>query len=289
MSSTARTLSRSCTINTQSPSVTVVIPTRNEAANLREVLPTLPLEYEIVLVDGQSVDGTVEVALELRPDIRVVHQTRKGKGNALAAGFLAATGDIIVMFDADGSADAAEIPTFVGALIEGADFAKGSRFAPRGGSEDITGLRTLGNSGLNLVANLAFRTRFTDLCYGYNAFWRSLVPVLDLPALDLVAPSGGMLWGDGFEIETVINCRIAAAGLQVTEVPSIELARIHGESNLRTFIDGTRVLRTIGAEHRRMRRSRRGPRRQAGQTPRTAAPSRPAMVVRQPEDASISA
>jgi glycosyltransferase involved in cell wall biosynthesis len=240
-------------MTTLSPTVTIVVPAKNEAANLREVLPMLPLDYEIILVDGNSVDGTVEVALELRPDVRVVQQTRKGKGNALAAGFLAATGDIVVMFDADGSADPREIPAFVQALVDGADFAKGSRFASGGGSEDITGLRTLGNHGLNQIANLAFGTRFTDLCYGYNAFWRSLVPVLELPPLDLVASDGGMLWGDGFEIETVINCRFAAADVIIAEVPSVELARIHGESNLRTFSDGARVLRTIFAEHRRMR------------------------------------
>jgi len=244
-------------MTTTFPTVTIVVPAKNEAANLREVLPLLPLEHEVVLVDGNSVDSTVAVARELRPDVRVVRQTRKGKGNALAAGFLAATGDIVVMFDADGSADPREIPAFVAALVAGAHFAKGSRFAAGGGSEDITGLRTLGNAGLNWIANRVFGTTFTDLCYGYNAFWRNLVPVLDLPALDLVAPDGGMLWGDGFEIETVINCRFAAAGVATTEVPSVELARIHGESNLRTFSDGTRVLRTIIAEHRRMRRSRR--------------------------------
>jgi glycosyltransferase involved in cell wall biosynthesis len=243
-------------MNSLSPTVTIVVPAKNVAANLREVLPRLPLDYEIVLVDGNSVDGTVAVAIELRPDVRIVHQTRKGKGNALAAGFLAATGDIIVMFDADGSADPAEIPAFVQALVDGADFAKGSRFAAGGGSEDITGLRTLGNNGLNWMANLAFGTRFTDLCYGFNAFWRCLVPLLDLPRLDLVAPDGGMLWGDGFEIETVINCRFSAADVIITEVASVELARIHGESNLRTFSDGTRVLRTIIAEHHRMRVAR---------------------------------
>jgi len=230
---------------------------KNEAANLREVLPQLPKVHEVILVDGNSVDGSVEVAREVLPDIRVVRQTRKGKGNALAAGFLAASGDIIVMFDADGSADAAEIPAFVEALVAGADFAKGSRFAAGGGSEDITGLRSLGNHGLNFVANTAFGTRFSDLCYGFNAFWRDMVPVLDLPAVDLPAPESGMLWGDGFEIETVINCRMAAAGVKIAEVGSLELSRIHGESNLRTFADGFRVLRTIVAEYRRARGNRR--------------------------------
>ncbi len=234
------------------PTVSVVIPAKNEANNLRLILPQLPLEYEIVLVDGSSTDDTIAVARELRPDVIVVRQTRKGKGNALACGFLAASRDIIVMFDADCSADPAEIPAFVQTLVDGADFAKGSRFVAGGGSEDITGLRSLGNGSLNLLANLGFGTSFTDLCYGYNAFWRSLVPVLALPDVTLAAPESGMVWGDGFEIETVINCRFAAAGVRIVEVPSIERQRAFGESNLRTFRDGFRVLRTIVAEYRRV-------------------------------------
>jgi hypothetical protein len=245
--------------HTAAPTVSIVVPVKNEAANLREVLPRLPQVHEVIVVDGDSVDGSVAAAREVLPEVLVVRQTRKGKGNALAAGFLAASGDIIVMFDADGSADPAEIPLFVEALVGGADFAKGSRFAPGGGSEDITGLRSLGNHGLNVVANVAFGTRFSDLCYGYNAFWRDLVPVLDLPSLELVAPASGMVWGDGFEIETVINCRMAAAQVVIAEVGSVELERIHGESNLRTFADGFRVLRTIGAEFRRARAARRRP------------------------------
>ena len=233
------------------PRVSIVVPTKNEAANVRDVLPTLPPVHEVILVDANSVDGTIEAAREVMPDIRVVKQTRKGKGNALACGFLAATGDIVVMFDADGSADPAEIPAFIDALVAGADFAKGSRFADGGGSDDITPLRRAGNAGLHFVANTAFRTKFSDLCYGYNAFWRDLVPVLDLPDIDLDLPADSMIWGDGFEIETVINCRMAAAGVKIVEVPSVEKRRIHGESNLRTFADGTRVLRTIFSERRR--------------------------------------
>ena len=88
-----------------------------------------------------------------------------------------------------------QIPTFVQALVEGADFAKGSRFAPGGGSADITPLRTLGNGDLNWIANVALGTNFTDLCYGYNALWRSMVPLLDLPDPSLPAPDGEMLYG----------------------------------------------------------------------------------------------
>ena len=240
-----------------SPTVSVVVPARNEAGNLEVVLPELPAVHEVLLVDGNSVDGTVEVARRVLPDIKVVRQTRTGKGNALTCGFLAASGDIIVMFDADGSADPAEISKFVDALTAGADFAKGSRFCAGGGSDDITIVRHMGNSGLNNFTNLLFGTRFSDLCYGYNAFWRDVVPVLDLPAIDLPAPEGGMLWGDGFEVETMINCRVAAAGLKIVEVPSVERQRIFGDTNLRTFSDGSRVLRTILAEHRRAARLRR--------------------------------
>src|SRR5688572_7291712 len=83
-----------------SPTVSVVIPTLNEERNLPHVFERLPEGIdEVVLVDGGSVDNTVAVAKELRPDVVVVHQTRTGKGNALACGFAACTGDIIVMID----------------------------------------------------------------------------------------------------------------------------------------------------------------------------------------------
>src|SRR3954447_3018591 len=242
------------------PRVSVVVPTRNEARNLEVVLPAIaavrPAVHEIIVVDGNSVDGTIETAQRVLPWVKVITQTRKGKGNAMACGFAAATGDAIVMFDADGSADPGEIPAFVRALVAGADFAKGSRFVRGGGSDDITLLRKSGNAGLNGVANALFGTSYTDLCYGYNAFWIDILPVLDLPDINMPAPPDGMLWGDGFEIETVLNCRVAAAGLKITEVPSMERERIFGVSNLRTFADGSRVLRTLAAERRRAVRRR---------------------------------
>ena len=243
----------------QSPTVSVVIPTLNEERNLPHVFAKLPPTIdEVIIVDGGSRDRTVEVARQLRPDAVIVQQTRTGKGNALACGFAACTGDIIVMIDADGSTDPGEIPLFVDKLLRGDHFVKGSRFSHGGHSHDITRLRKAGNDGLNLVVNLLFRTHFTDLCYGYNAFWRSVVPALDLPDVRLPRPSdGSKLWGDGFEIETMINIRAVAERLKVGEVGSTEHERIHGESNLNTFRDGFRVLRTIFSEYGRMRRRRR--------------------------------
>jgi len=237
------------------PTVSVVVPTRNEARNLEVILPAIaavrPAVHEIIVVDGNSTDGSLDVARRVLPSVKTITQTRKGKGNAMACGFAAVTGDVVVMFDADGSADPAEIPRFVEALVAGADFAKGSRFATGGGSDDITLLRKTGNFGLNGVANALFGTSYTDLCYGYNAFWADVLPLLDLPPIDAPAPAEGMLWGDGFEIETVLNCRIATARLKITEVPSMERQRMFGETNLRTFVDGARVLRTLMSEHRR--------------------------------------
>jgi glycosyltransferase involved in cell wall biosynthesis len=231
-----------------SPNVTIVIPARNEARNLEVVLPELPPVHQVILVDGHSVDGTIETARRVLPEIEVIQQTRRGKGNALACGFAAATGDIIIMFDADGSADPAEIPAFVQALVDGADMAKGSRFARGGGSEDITGFRALGNRGLNMLVNVLLRSRYTDLCYGYNAFWTRLVPSLQLPDHTRIAPVDEMTWGDGFEIETLLNCRFFLRGHRIVEVPSVERSRIHGVSNLHAISDGFRVLRTILAE-----------------------------------------
>ncbi|NAZ74092.1 glycosyltransferase [Kineococcus sp. T13] len=229
------------------PRVSVVIPTYNEAANLPHVFALLPDDlYEVIVVDGRSTDGTIETAEALRPDVRIVLQNRRGKGNAMACGFAAVTGDIIVMLDADGSAHPGEIERYVSALTDGAHFAKGSRFVAGGGSNDITRLRKAGNWGLNAVANVLFGTRYTDLCYGYNAFWASCLQVLELD------PSGESKdvkrWGDGFEIETLINARIAKAKLMITEVPSFEHPRLHGESNLNTFRDGFRVLLALAVE-----------------------------------------
>jgi glycosyltransferase involved in cell wall biosynthesis len=238
--------------DTKRPTVTVVIPALNEERNLPHVAARMPADIdELIFVNGPSVDNTAEVARELWPDALHIRQSRKGKGNALACGFREASGDIIVMIDADGSTDPVEIPRYVGALISGADFAKGSRFIQGGGSADITKFRRLGNWGLNTIVNLLFSTRYTDLCYGYNAFWRHCLDAMRLPDVDEAAPQ----WGDGFEIETLINVRVAASQLHITEVCSYEESRIHGASNLNAVTDGFRVLKTIRQEFAYVRKT----------------------------------
>jgi glycosyltransferase involved in cell wall biosynthesis len=223
------------------PRISVVIPALNEADNLPHVLPRIPTWIdEVLLVDGESSDDTVRVARELWPTIRVVPQMGRGKGAALRTGFAAATGDIIVMLDADGSADGREIPRFVDALIAGADVAKGSRFLGGGGSSDLTRLRRAGNRVLCGLVNVVYRTRYSDLCYGFNAGWVTALRRLHLDCA-------------GFEVETMLSVRSAKSHLRITEVPSFEAPRLSGQSNLRTFRDGWRVLCTIVRERPRRR------------------------------------
>jgi RNA polymerase sigma factor (sigma-70 family) len=216
------------------PTVSVIIPARDEAANLPHVFSTLPPWVdEVVLVDGHSVDDTVAVTRALCPKAKVVTQPGRGKGDALHAGFVAASGDILVTIDADGSTDGAEIIRFVGALVAGADFAKGSRFSSSGGSDDITWVRRYGNRLLSGLVNRMFGTHFSDLCYGYNAFWARHLDAIEVSSCP------------GFEVEALMNIRAATAGLTIYEVPSHECARIFGASNLRAIRDGWRILKVI--------------------------------------------
>lgn len=213
--------------------ISVVIPTRNEARNIAWVLERMePIVDELIIVDGLSTDGTVEIARSIRPDVVVVHHPIAGKGEAVRAGFAVATGDLVVMLDADGSMDPGEIQRFVEQLAAGHDFVKGSRFLPGGGTTDMTLLRRLGNAALVRLANVLMGTCYTELCYGFMAFRRSRLQELELTS-------------SGFEIETELVLKCQRAGLAIAEVPSFESPRRHGTSNLSTFRDGWRVLRTL--------------------------------------------
>ncbi|HAL17916.1 MAG TPA: hypothetical protein DCP32_14580 [Anaerolineaceae bacterium] len=228
----------------QRPRVSVIIPTLNEAKNLPLVLPYLPIAWidEVILVDGRSTDNTVEVARTMLPTIKVVMEQKKGKGAAMNAGYRAATGEILIVVDADGSNDPREIPRFVQALMMGADMVKGSRFAHGAGTTDMPFIRQLGNSFFTITCNLLFGTHWTDLCYGYHAFWRHCLEVVDVSDTP------------GFEIDTALYLRAAREQLHVTEVPSFEGYRFFGVGKLQTIPDGWRVLKIIIRE--RLKKSR---------------------------------
>jgi glycosyltransferase involved in cell wall biosynthesis len=223
---------------TATPTVSLVIPVRNEARNIAWVLEQIADDVdEIILVDGNSTDATLITACSYRPDIRVVPQEGLGKGSALRTGFLAATGDFIVMMDADGSMSPQEIRHYVHFLANGYDFVKGSRFIGGGGSLDITPFRRLGNRFLLGVFNSLYGADLTDLCYGFCAFHRRYLEHLALSAT-------------GFEIEAEMTVHAMQAGLRIAEVPSLEMPRRSGKSNLHAIRDGIRVLRTVLDGHR---------------------------------------
>jgi hypothetical protein len=215
--------------------VSVIIPTLNEAQNLPLVLPRIPLDQvdEVILVDGRSTDDTIQVARTILPSIKVVLEPRRGKGAAMTAGYRSATGDIIIVLDADGSNDPREIPRFLRALVEGADFVKGSRFAHHGGTTDMPRYRQLGNGAFVLAVNTLFGCKFTDLCYGYHAFWRYCLDIVDTSEFE------------GFEIDTALYLRAVRERLRIVEVPSFEGYRFFGVGKLKTIPDGFRVLGTI--------------------------------------------
>jgi glycosyltransferase involved in cell wall biosynthesis len=221
------------------PKISVVICTLNEAKNIPYVLPYIPdWVDEIILVDGHSTDGTVEVAKKLRPDVKVFYQPGKGKGEALRLGIKNSAGDIIVTLDADGETDPSDMDRFIEALLRGYDFAKGSRLRlslPAGKPTH----RITGNLIVAAVFNMLYLTGFTDLCSGYNAFWKKSIERVGLDSRDC------------FEDEPLLISRVKKSGLRIVEVGHHDRGRISGESKAPSWRQGLKAIKTIVRERLR--------------------------------------
>jgi len=216
--------------------ITVIIPALNEERTIGMVIQELKqMGYNsILIIDGKSHDRTIEVAKEYGANVIV--QNEMGKGAALRQAFNHSdlTGQAIVMMDADGSMDPKEIPLLIKSLNSNADLVKGSRFLFYGNSEDMNLIRRIGNQFFVLLVNLFWSAEYTDLCYGFAAFRKGALEKLR-----------SHLKASSFEIETEVFIKAKKLGLKIVEIPSIELRRRHGKSNLSIFRDGPRILRVI--------------------------------------------
>ncbi|MGH7165388.1 MAG: glycosyltransferase family 2 protein [Nitrospiraceae bacterium] len=208
--------------------VTIIIPTRNEAAGIVQVLQWVkPYVDEILVVDGQSTDGTADLARQA--GVRVIQDSGRGKGAALKLGIAEAQGDILVFMDADGSHDPTSIPALLAPILgDEADLVIASRH--RGGSDEWRGdldnyLRSVGGGIITLAINYRWRVRITDALNGFRAIRRSAAASLDLTA-------------DDFDIEQQMVTRCLRRRYRVTEVASHEFLRKWGRSKLPTYRKG---------------------------------------------------
>jgi glycosyltransferase involved in cell wall biosynthesis len=219
--------------------VALIIPTLNEEKNIRTMLRELKqLGYnKILVVDGNSTDGTVGAAKDYGAHVFVQEGTGKGVALRQAFNHNAIDFDFVVVMDADGSMNPKEITLLINALASGVDVAKASRFLPGGFTEDMNMLRGIGNKVFVSLVNMLWSTNYTDLCYGFAAFRK-----------DVIVKLCPLLKSKNFEIEAEVFIKVERLGLTVVEVPSGELRRKHGKSNLHSFKDGFRILRTILAE-----------------------------------------
>ncbi len=217
--------------------VSLVIPTINEYSNVKEVFPKIPdFVDEIIVVDGCSTDGTVEEIRKYKNEAKIFVEKESGKGAALRRGFKEASGDLIIMMDADGSHDIRELPMLIEPVLNGYDVSKASRLLPGGGSDDFTPFRRFGNRMFVAIVNTLYGTNCTDLCYGYRAFKKDAIKKIKLKS-------------KGFEIETEQSILVLKKGLKVKEVPSFEAKRKFGNSRLHSIKDGWKILKVILGEY----------------------------------------
>ena len=215
--------------------ITVLIPAKNEAANIGEViLGALRHADDVLVADGGSTDGTGARALEA--GARVIEDEGRGKGRAIRGALPHLRGDITVLMDADGSHDPEDIPRLVAPILEGAaDHVSGSRLL--GGSSELHGgfdewARLAGSSFITACINKRYRVRLSDSQNGFRAIRTDVLRRLVLRSRHTT-------------IEQEMIVKTLRLGLKVAEVPTHEYPRRSGSSHISVWRDSPRYLLSL--------------------------------------------
>ncbi len=218
--------------------LSVVIPCYNERESILEILKKVkaaPVEHmEIIVVDDKSTDGTTEIVrnkVEPIVDKVIYHAENTGKGGALRTGFMAATGDVVIIQDADMEYDPNEYPQVVNPIFEGrAEVVYGSRFLNQSAKGYL--LNRLANKGLTFLSNMRTHQKLTDMETCYKAFKREIIQSIDIEEKRF-----------GFEPE--ITAKISKKGITIQEVPISYYPRSNEEGKKIGWKDGVRALHCI--------------------------------------------
>ena len=217
--------------------LSVVIPCYNEAATIARILEAVraaPVPgKEVIVVDDASGDGTRELLqgeLAARCDRVVLHEVNRGKGAALRSGIAAATGDIVLIQDADLEYDPQEYPRLIAPIVEGrADVVYGSRFMGAEPHRVLYFWHRLGNGMLTLLSNMFTNLNLTDMETGYKAFRREVIQSIEIEE-------------DRFGFEPEITAKVAKRGCRIYEVGISYYGRTYAEGKKIGYKDGIRAI-----------------------------------------------